>query len=348
MANPLFIISSGRSGSTLLASMLNMHPVFHVPVELIGLYSYLPWRLRFYGDLNKPFNRLLLARDLRLVGQLREFGIDLDAEPLADRIGKGRKDFQGVVGALYDELLKTSGKQRLVDKTPNNGRYAERIARTWPESEIIHLVRDGRDVALSSMSSRRGINFRNTFELGCAWGGGNLRRAAFGMRNRHRYHRLRYEDLVSNPEAELQRLCNFLNVRYDGQMLDYADGDFARRNAARLDYHPNLVRKVMSDNVGKWRKAMPARHRRLYEALSGKALVSFGYDLGPRERASGWWILGFKLAVMTAVRAAARGIRSMRVHCRWLALTGMKRRLKRTIVLSPETAATISRNSNDP
>lgn len=40
MANPLFIISSGRSGSTLLASMLNMHPVFHVPVELIGLYSY--------------------------------------------------------------------------------------------------------------------------------------------------------------------------------------------------------------------------------------------------------------------------------------------------------------------
>ena len=329
MSPSFFIISSGRSGSTLLASMLNMHPSLHVPVELFGLYSALPWRLRFYGDLEDPFNRLLLARDLGGIGQLKEFEVALDSQSLADRIGQGRKDLPGVLQAFYDELLKGSGKYRIGDKTPNNGPYLDRIARTFPQAKILHLVRDGRDVALSSMGSRGGINFRNTFELGVGWGNGNLRRAEFGDRQPGRYLRLYYEDLVRDPEGQLQMVCEFLGEPYDSRMLEHAGGEFARRNAGRLEHHANLARPVMTHNVAKWRQDMSPRHRRLYEALSGKALRAFGYAVESRPSAPGWWVLGLGQALGTAWRLVRRGARATVVHARWLILTLVKRRLRR-------------------
>jgi hypothetical protein len=309
--------------------MLNMHPSLHVPVELFGLYSALPWRLRFYGDLEDPFNRLLLARDLGGIGQLKEFGVALDSQSLADRIGQSRKDLPGIVQAFYDELLKGSGKSRIGDKTPNNGPYLERIARTCPEAGILHLVRDGRDVALSSMDSRGGINFRNTFELGLGWGTGNLRRAEFGVRHPGRYLRVYYEDLVRDPEGQLRGVCEFLGEPYDSRMLEHAGGEFARKNAVNLEHHANLARPVMPHNVGKWRREMSPRHRCLYEALSGKALEAFGYATGARPPVPGWWVLGMGQALATAGRRVGRGVRATVVNARWLIFTLVKRRIRK-------------------
>jgi hypothetical protein len=234
-----------------------------------------------------------------------------------------------VVGAFYDELLEGTGKSRIGDKTPNNGPYLERIARTFPEAGIIHLVRDGRDVALSSMASRRGINFRNTFELGLGWGAGNLRRAAFGEQHPDRYLRVYYEDLVQDPRGQLQAVCEFLGEPFDPRMLDYATGEFARQNADQLGHHTNLARGVMTDNVAKWRRKMPPRHRRLYEALSGKALAAFGYEVGEGPSPPGWRVLELGQALTAGARVVGRTFRGIVVHGRWLALTVIKRRLRR-------------------
>lgn len=326
MTNPFFIISSGRSGSTLLASMLNMHPAFHIPVELIGLYSVMPKRMRFYGDLEDPFNRLLIARDLATLGQLQAFSVAFDPQSFAARLGEGKKDFRAVVQAFYDELLAKSGKKILGDKTPNHIPFIDQIDRTFPSCKVVHLVRDGRDVAISSMRSRKGIYFRNIYELGINWADRNLNIAEFGLRNPERYHRFRYEDLVRDPEKVLGHLCEYLGVSFDNRMLEHQKSDFARENAAQLSHHSNLTRGLMSNNVEKWRNQMGNCHLQVYEKFSSDALRFFKYPTASVRKELFVYYSQPVLAIMTLIRKALRSLRQARIDIMWLVFTLAKRR----------------------
>ena len=326
--SPFFILCSGRSGSTLLASMLNMHPNLYVPVELFGLYSSLPQQLKHYGDLNHDFNLRLLAYDLKNVGQLKEFNIDFDSDEFYRRIYPRNKNLRSVIDCFYETLLSRSGRSRIGDKTPNNSPFIKVIDNLYPESKVIHLVRDGRDCAISSIRSRKGINHRNVYELGKLWPRNNGMIAAFGSENPSRYLRIRYEDLVVEPANILREICSFLNESYSDSLLSYKEGKFAQENARVLDHHTNLGENIIRNNVGKWRSGLSREEVSIYNSLAGAALISFGYEEIDPSRGVSWRFHKFLYWLATTYRRAARYTISQRIGLwRWIC-THLKRKFK--------------------
>lgn len=329
MNSPFFIICSGRSGSTLLAGMLNMHPSLHVPVELGGLYSSLPHRLPHFGDLHHPFNRELLANELAHTGHLAQFEASFDCKKFEHCLRHSGNDLQSVLLSFYDTLLDHSGKDRIGDKTPDHMPYFQDITRIFPHARIIHLVRDGRDCALSSMAWRSGINYRNTWELAQSWARDNPGVASWGRSNPERYLLIRYEDLIDDTEHTLRQVTTHLGEPYTPDMLDFCRSEFAQANASRLNHHTNLAREIIPGNHDKWRRSMPERQLRLYESIAAPALREFGYDvrfgraITAADRAE-----GIRERAATRYRKVMRKLRRARTETTFLIAISLKRRLR--------------------
>jgi hypothetical protein len=122
------------------------------------------------------------------------------------------------------------GKTRWGDKTPVYGANLDLIESLLPESRFIHLIRDGRDVALSV----RPLWFRpgdSVEALAADWKARLTETRARGSRVEH-YLETRYEALVLDPERTLREICGFIDLPFDARMLTYYE-----RSGERLEEH---------------------------------------------------------------------------------------------------------------
>lgn len=168
-------------------------------------------------------------------------------------------------------------KPRYMDATPGSIVNVEALVRLFPEGIIIHLVRDGRNVAASLME--RGLTSR--LEDGIIY----WQRQVRGARKRllrfptGRHYELRYEDLVRSPEATLRKLCHTIDLPFDPAMLDH------RRTAAEIvrrsgqpHHHRNLAHPLLPD-LRDWRRDLPTEAVDRLDALAGGLLIELGYEL---------------------------------------------------------------------
>ncbi|HXV19188.1 MAG TPA: sulfotransferase, partial [Candidatus Omnitrophota bacterium] len=182
-----FIVGAGRSGTTLLRAMLNAHPDLSIPPET----GFIPALARLRG----PKDRL---RDL-FIRAVTDFEtvriVDFPKEEFSRRI-HAIKDFDIAAGvrAFYRMYADQSHKKRWGDKTPSYGLQMRTIERLLPEAHFIHLIRDGRDVALST----KGLWWapgRDMAALAVHWRDTVQTIRKHGPRCR-RYLEVRYEELV--------------------------------------------------------------------------------------------------------------------------------------------------------
>lgn len=187
LERPVFILTSVRSGSTLLRMMLGAH------------------------------SRLHAAHELHLTGIEVYFKSGTPTERSLRTLGLGHEQLEGLLWdrALHRELVK-SGKQFIVEKTPGNAFQWRRIAETWPDARFVFLRRHPGAVARSwheavpdrtrEEAAERVLTYMESMEEAHAELGG---------------HVLRYEDLTSDPAAELRSLCAYLDLPYEPGMTDY-------------------------------------------------------------------------------------------------------------------------------
>jgi hypothetical protein len=194
------------------------------------------------------------------------------------------------VRCFYRLYARRFGKPRWGDKSPTYTAHLPAVQELLPEARFVHLVRDGRDVALSL----RQVWFapaRDAAGLARYWRG-CIEEARAGARHCRHYLELRYEDLVSDPEATLRRLCAFVELPWSPHMLGYAgraaarlaevqdqrlpDGTVVTR-AQRLGQHPHLGEPLRLDRVGAWRSAMTAADVAAFAAVAGDLLGELGY-----------------------------------------------------------------------
>ena len=202
---PAFVLSSVRSGSTLLRVLLNSHPEIHAPPEL---------HLR---DLKVSVKRRYARRALNEIGLDRQHLRFL----LWDRF-------------LHRELS-SSGQRLLVNKTPNDVFIADKIARCWPDARFIFLLRHPAAIARSRARVRPQDGAERNHRAVLRYG-----RALEAARARHDGLVVRYEDLASDPEAETRRICEFLGVRWDAGMLDYGRYDHGTFQPGLGDWSENI------------------------------------------------------------------------------------------------------------
>jgi hypothetical protein len=200
MEAPVFLIGAARSGTQLLRVMLDGHPEISWPCDFDFALDWPAARSGEWPDLIDYWNGLAESQQAR-----------------ASRVViRADLDFPRLVRSLLDQLAARTRKP-ICGVTAH--RNFGRILALWPDARFIYLLRDGRDVA------------RSHVEMGWA---GNVWAAASAWREaesewRHlcsdvrpvRRLELRYEALVRAPQRELTRICDFLDVTYSPEMLDY-------------------------------------------------------------------------------------------------------------------------------
>ena len=285
-----FVVGVNRSGTTLLRMMLDSHPELAIPPET----HFLPALFKeLHGRKNE--NPMSAAEVVEFLVAHRRWGdFGLDPAELEARISQRQVKPKFVLRSFYALYAEHQGKSRYGDKTPGYVKQMGVIQRSLPEARFIHLIRDGRDVAVSRENRSAGEEL--TAERHAMIWKRRINRARRQQSRLKHYLELRYEDLVRDPEPVLREVCEFIELEYDPAMLAYHErsgerlqeiardldddnGGALRPAAERLEAHSLVKEKPRGDRVQRWRELMSPEGVAEFEAIAGDLLSELGYEL---------------------------------------------------------------------
>ena len=275
---PVFIVGAPRSGTTLLQYMLRSHPALSLPTGESHFFIPLYRNAAAYGDLSKLENvrRVFQAMEAQSAEFLHTdlHGIKFGVETLArESVAEGRATMRDIINGLFEKNAAGEGKPRWGDKTPYYVLHLPKLLEWWPDAQIIHIIRDGRDVALSMFARRHDFRAYNTYHAAKLWEQYVETGHTLGQQlPPAQYLELRYEDMISDQKAALQKICSFLGEAYSDDLLEYKKSGEAGKT-------PLLQKPVKKDNQGKWKQDMTSWQIRVYESAAGRSLGKFGYAL---------------------------------------------------------------------
>jgi hypothetical protein len=318
MDQPFFLIGFQRSGTTLLRVMLDSHPEVAVPLDTVGLWSRYSGRLAQYNHLASRADRRRLVADLLEEERIRLWEVALDPDRVLALSETGETGettaaagpdgrYAGVVAAFYQAYAEARGKRRWGDKDPGNMTRLPQLDAWFPGCRFVHIVRDGRDACLSQLRQ----TFGHQDPLRCAE---DWREQVFWVRTigrllgPGRYHELRYEDLLAEPDQQLRALCRFLGLDYAAaDMLAYPERRDQAVPEGKRHLWPLLDQPPQQSNAGKWRREMSPALRVCFEKRAGAVLAELGYET--LQRPSGAYLEEARHALSGALRSAARRLR---------------------------------------
>lgn len=264
---PFFIVGSPRSGTTLVRAILDGHSRLSVPPESRFIVG------RGWGRLRRrrrprTLEQLLAHPDLARWRLDREqIERSLSAHPVPT--------YRDLVSAPFEAYAERAGKPRWGDKTPDYVHHLRELDELFPSARVIHVIRDGREVAASLAEFPFGppsavsgaFRWRRYVRTG--------RRAGAWLGPR-RYLELRLEELTADPQRVTRAICEFLGEQFEPAMLDYPS-----RFPAEY-FRPGHPHKHLSlpptSGLREWRAGLPARDVRAIEAVCQPLLVELGYD----------------------------------------------------------------------
>jgi len=294
--NPLFVnvIGCCRSGTTLCGRLLERRFNVAIPWEahFIPLFQRFIW---IWGDLRNEKNRRMLLKAiysfLEMFTLEVSVGKDMPEEAhfnlekitsytlLAtrgreDAIVDGVDSYSGLVEAIYREYASIHGYRHYGDKSASFRNIRSDLTyQAAPNAKYIHMIRDGRDVALSWMKIWNGP--LSVSEAAWLWEEHVRLKREFGLSIPDQYLEIRYEDLLNDEESVLARIGQFLGA----PVLDDTAADVGLGKViAQSPIMPLGNKKVQRDNQGKWKSRMSQEDLAFFEYFAGDVLRSSNYE----------------------------------------------------------------------
>ena len=267
MAPPVIILGVGRSGTTLLRVMLDRSSELAIPYETF----FVPQLAHRHGRRPKLDDFL---DDLGRLRTLYDWGISPD--DVRPRLHEGMTTSEALA-AIFETYAERQGKPRWSDKTPLYMQQLPLLERLFPDAIWVHLVRDGRDAALSFLELPEGFS-------GKTWA---LPRtvAQFAARWRTEILAARLECelavpaalsgvITEDPERRLRLVCEHASLTWEPGMLDHTRPS----DTAHMPEHRNLAQPP-TPGLRDWRSQMSREDALAFEQVAGDVLGSSGYEL---------------------------------------------------------------------
>lgn len=253
---PFFIIGSGRSGSTLLRSMLIAGGDVIIPPEsyvlprvirLYSAYSHLPWNVVCS----------IVIGEFESYKEFYTWDMSLTAAHKRIRdFPKRKRNLAAILDVIYREYGAQSGKENLRwgDKTPINTLYVDKILKVYPDAQFINIVRDPRDVVASYMKAGLydSVEDAAMFWKACYQKATWLRSAV----STDSLVEVRYEKLVTSPHSELQRVSTFLDIRFQETMMEFWKNSNSLGDVGTHKHHQNVSTPLSNVSIGAWRNML--------------------------------------------------------------------------------------------
>ncbi len=257
---PIFVGGAGRSGTTLIRVILDSHPNIACGPEL---------------NVTPMLAELWYGFQTAHLQPLREYLLTPDD---INRI------FGRMILSLVEKYRRQSGKRRVAEKSPNNVFFFQHLSHIFPESPLIHVVRDGRDVVCSLLTmdwvdptTGQPVDYtRDPHKAAQYWASAvsSGRRAGQDSVVGPRYMELRYEDIVSRPEHCLRGLFAFLGEPWDPAVLDFHE---QKRSLAGESSAEQVSKPLYAASVGRWKDNLDEAGKRAVKDVAGDLLIELGY-----------------------------------------------------------------------
>jgi protein-tyrosine sulfotransferase len=258
--SPIFVGGAGRSGTTLLRVILDSHPNITCGPELKVTPVVADLWHKFQTVNFPPLREYLLTPS-----DINEI-------------------FRRMLASLLEKYRRQSGKARIAEKSPNNVFFFQHLHHMFPESPLVHVIRDGRDVVCSLLTmnwinpqtGQRVEYTRNARKAAEYWVSAVTigRRAGENPAIRPHYLEIRYEDVVQHPEETLQRLFEFIGEAWDPAVLEFHR---QQRNLAGESSAEQVSRPLYSASIARWKADLTGEDKEAVKQVAGNLLVELGY-----------------------------------------------------------------------
>ena len=275
-----FILGCPRSGTTLINNLLREYLDIGFANELQLIPKYYP-RIKKYGDLNIKKNLDALIMDLiqepyfsifeKQYSKTMQRHVKITRESILEKMPEA--SFAGVIYGVLRSTADQLGKKHVGNKHLSMGLHLDWLHVMFPNCKLIHVIRDGRDCALSLKRMRWG--HANAYAAAKLWAQ-HIRCVKEFINNRiqNRYIEIRYEDFLNKTISEMVRLSNFIR----GSHQKNCEKEFEE-----------IKNQVKRDNVFKWKKQMSRNDIAIFQSVAGDLLSEYHYELLPVEKKLKSW-----------------------------------------------------------
>jgi len=296
----VFIVGAPRSGTSWLHEMLAAHPqVAAIPEEMTLFSKYLAPADKHYREETMHLER----------GDWRQ-GLPLLFDPVEFEAALHK-----VVDSVYGRILDSNTiATHLIDKHPHYAGHLALIDRLLPTCKVIHIIRDARDVAVSTMRTKRLKGHGQADVEGAArvWSERIRQARAYGAKlGPERFLELRYEDLLADTQGGLTQVLGFIRLDTEPTLVQRIaqEHDMEVRTVSGGDTTLNALRRI-PDAI--WRSKLMLHERYLMEHFAGDLLAELGYAQrdwwvlrwSDRPRLA-WWLLRTRLRLLRRATAEA-------------------------------------------
>jgi hypothetical protein len=298
----VFILGKGRSGTTLLQSLLNSHPNIVAPPEsklIVLLASHYGHKKRwtvadvhsFVNDLYKEFFFTIFWKQNK--DELTDFLLSA-IEYL---------DYPLVCKMVYYQMR--GSKENIVlfsDKNPFYAIFIPDLLKVFPDAKFIHLIRDPRDNVLST---QKAYDANNTIFIAWQWLIHNRIIEESKSKMPLRYFTLLYEEMVKDVEGTMKSVCNFLQVPYNEAMRDINRDElkdtYSNEKAMFDKNKKSILEPINTANIEKWKREMKPEDIAIVENITGRyAFEKYKYQLSANNKAA---VPHFKIGLWRMVYA---------------------------------------------
>lgn len=280
---PIFLGGCPRSGTTLLRTMLHAHPDLAIPREThFVLESF--QRREEWGDLRDYANRRRLAEWIVTDTKATRFGrLGLDPDEACERMAAAPPTLGSVLGTAFMMYSERHNAARWGDKRPMYVQELPTLMALFPDVVFVNIVRDPRAV----IASMRKLGWLEE------WYDGTIvpatlrwltsaragRRAARVYRS-DQYLELRYEDLLTSPERNLEAICNFtgLSTAHLDAMLRFHETDNEIPEQQHQKFHPRLNQPLTHDAMHSWSSQLSDEEVAFIERALRGPMAAYGYE----------------------------------------------------------------------
>jgi hypothetical protein len=300
---PLFIVGAQRSGTTMLRLMLDSHSNIAIPFETAFIVPlFYEWRNTSDGD--EALRQMVEAIKASSFVKRSELGA-ISASAILSHVRD--RSYAGVVDALFRTWAYSKGKARWGDKTPGVPDIHV-LGALFPGALFLHIIRDGRDVAVSRTSTWGERGLLHIAHDWC-WKVDFARR--LGATMGERYFEIKYEAIVLQTEASLRSIVEWMGEAYEDSMCKYHLTAAQRLPADSVAlHHTTSIQPPDRQKVGTWKEVLSKGEIALFDSVAGPLLQELGYAVDSHCS------LSHKLARrMALVREAITGHAGFRAPC---------------------------------
>lgn len=287
-----FILAKGRSGTTLLQTMLDAHPNTVAPFEsrfIVHFFQKYHTKTSWTDQ-----EKMRFIDDILQEQKIRDFW-DIDIKSLRTKTLKLPHDttYGQMCQQVYTSFISPFKKKTakiIIDKDPVNIQLIPHIQKVFPQARYIHLVRDYRSYVSSYLKL---LPREDVKQKAYDWLNGNLEAERFKELHPDKFLTITYENLIGSPKQILHEVTAFLEIEYDPQMMLYHEkmenianeflkksknDDNARlRKKVKQHIHNNLMSPINPALGNQWKNRLNQEQVKVLESICGSYGSQFGY-----------------------------------------------------------------------